>query len=222
MLSERRQDMSQSRLVLLKQMADGIAAEFGPNCEVVVHDLSRRHVNNSIVYIVNGNISGRQIGDGASRAVLRALKKGAEELKDSYAYLTRTDSGRIMKSSTMYIKDEEGNPKYALGINFDITNLVAFEGTIKSLTGSVNETGSGDSDSDRIPKDVNTLLDELIQQSVELVGVPVPFMTKDDKIKAINFLNDTGAFLITKSGDKVSKFFGISKYTLYSYVNINK
>lgn len=222
MLSERRQDMSQSRLVLLKQMADGIAAEFGPNCEVVVHDLSRRHVNNSIVYIVNGNISGRQIGDGASRAVLRALKKGAEELKDSYAYLTRTDSGRIMKSSTMYIKDEDGNPKYALGINFDITNLVAFEGTIKSLTGSVNETGSGDSDSDHIPKDVNTLLDELIQQSVELVGVPVPFMTKDDKIKAINFLNDTGAFLITKSGDKVSKFFGISKYTLYSYVNINK
>lgn len=58
--------MSQSRLVLLKQMADGIAAEFGPNCEVVVHDLSRRHVNNSIVYIVNGNISGRQIGDRKS------------------------------------------------------------------------------------------------------------------------------------------------------------
>ncbi len=214
--------MSQSRLVLLKQMADGIAAEFGPNCEVVVHDLSRRHVNNSIIYIVNGNISGRQVGDGASRAVLRALKKGAE-LTDSYAYLTRTDSGRIMKSSTMYIKDDDGNPKYALGINFDITNLVAFEGTIKALTGSVHDSSDSDtSKSDRIPKDVNTLLDELIQQSVELVGVPVAFMTKEDKIKAINFLNDTGAFLITKSGDKVSKFFGISKYTLYSYVNINK
>ena len=47
-------------------------------------------------------------------------------------------------------------------------------------------------------------------------------MTKEDKIKAINFLNDSGAFLITKSGDKVAKFFGISKYTLYSYVDINK
>ena len=68
----------------------------------------------------------------------------------------------------------------------------------------------------------NQLLDELIDQSVELVGVPVAFMTKEDKIKAIQYLNDSGAFLITKSGDKVSKFFGISKYTLYSYVNINK
>lgn len=38
----------------------------------------------------------------------------------------------------------------------------------------------------------------------------------------INYLNDAGAFLITKSGDKVAKYFGISKYTLYSYVDINK
>ena len=69
---------------------------------------------------------------------------------------------------------------------------------------------------------MNQLLDELIQQSVDLVGVPVPLMTKEDKIKAINYLNEAGAFLITRSGDKVSKYFGISKYTLYSYVDINK
>lgn len=73
-----------------------------------------------------------------------------------------------------------------------------------------------------IPHDVNELLDELIQQSVALVGVPVALMTKDDKIKAIKFLNETGAFLITRSGDKVAKYFEISKYTLYSYINMNK
>jgi hypothetical protein len=31
-------------------------------------------------------------------------------------------------------------------------------------------------------------------------------MTKEDKVKAIQFLNETGAFLITKSGDKVCRF----------------
>jgi len=66
---------------------------------------------------------------------------------------------------------------------------------------------------------VNDLLDNLIRQSVELVGKPVALMNKDDKIKAISFLNDAGAFLITKSGDKVSEHFGISKFTLYSYIN---
>ena len=34
-----------------------------------------------------------------------------------------------------------------------------------------------------------------------------------------HLLSQHGAFLITKSGDKVAKYFGISKYTLYSYID---
>ena len=33
------------------------------------------------------------------------------------------------------------------------------------------------------------------------------------------FLNQNGAFLVTKSGDKIARYFGISKYTLYSYID---
>ena len=69
---------------------------------------------------------------------------------------------------------------------------------------------------------VNGVLNELIEQSVQLVGKPVALMNKDDKVKAIRFLNDSGAFLVTKSTDKVAKYFGISKYTLYSYIDANK
>ena len=47
-------------------------------------------------------------------------------------------------------------------------------------------------------------------------------MNKEEKVKDIQFLNDAGAFLITKSGDKVAKYFGISKFTLYSYIDVNK
>ena len=54
------------------------------------------------------------------------------------------------------------------------------------------------------------------------MGKPVAMMNKDDKITAIQFLNNAGAFLVTKSGDKVSKYFGISKYTLYSYIDAKK
>ena len=66
---------------------------------------------------------------------------------------------------------------------------------------------------------VSDLLDDLIEQSVALVGKPVALMNKDDKVRAIQFLSKHGAFLITKSGDKVAKYFGISKYTLYSYID---
>ena len=73
-----------------------------------------------------------------------------------------------------------------------------------------------------ITHNVNDLLDHLIEESVALVGKPVPLMNKEDKVTAIQFLNDAGAFLITKSGDKVANYFGISKYTLYSYIDVNK
>ncbi|MBE6995787.1 MAG: transcriptional regulator, partial [Ruminococcaceae bacterium] len=66
---------------------------------------------------------------------------------------------------------------------------------------------------------INDMLEDLIQQSVALIGKPVALMNKDDKVKAIRFLNQNGAFLVTKSGDKIAKYFGISKYTLYSYID---
>ena len=205
----------------LKQIATALATHFGHDCEVVVHDLEKKNVSNSIVFIENGHVTDRKLGGSPSGIVLETLKKDPKDVKDKLAYLTRTDDGRILKSSTIFIRDEEGKPRYILAINYDITNLLAFESTIKQLTASENDK-NGNADPKHIAHDANQLLDELIEQSVALVGVPVPFMSKDDKIKAINFLNDAGAFLITKSGDKVSKFFGISKYTLYSYVDINK
>ncbi len=216
--------MAGSRLDMLKQIASGLSAQFGDNCEIVVHDLKSNSFDSSIVHIENGHITGRKIGDGPSAAVLNALKHQDEPMKDNLAYLIKTDNGRILKCSTIYINDDDGNPHYILSINYDITNLLALEGSIQSITRCPQD--EDDKGQKKPPKkithDVSELLDELIEQSVNLVGVPVPLMTKEDKIKAIRYLNDAGAFLITKSGDKVAKYFGISKYTLYSYVEINK
>ena len=57
---------------------------------------------------------------------------------------------------------------------------------------------------------MNELLDDLLEQSGTTHRPPVAMMNKDDKVKAIRFLNDAGAMLITKSGDKIAKYFGIS------------
>lgn len=216
--------MADSRLEMLKQIAAGLAAQFGENCEVVVHDLTSSSIDSSIVHIENGHVSGRRLGDGPSAAVLNAVKHHDGPLKDHLAYLIKTDNGRILKCSTIYVNDDSGRTRYILSINYDITSLIALEGSIHSLTSCPpeEERQSAGSSPKKITHDVNELLDELIEESVDLVGVPVPLMTKEDKIKAINFLNDAGAFLITKSGDRVAKYFGISKYTLYSYVEINK
>lgn len=56
--------MEEKRLEMLKQLAAGIAAQFGSNCEVVIHDVSSNHPDHSIVHIENGHVSGRKVGDG--------------------------------------------------------------------------------------------------------------------------------------------------------------
>ena len=83
------------------------------------------------------------------------------------------------------------------------------------------ENGLSDDDSQPQPilHNVTDLLDSLIEQALNLVGKPVAAMNKDDKIKVVKYLNDAGAFLITKSGDRVASLLGISKFTLYNYMD---
>lgn len=205
-------------LTYLKQIAHGIAQQFGQNCEVVIHDLTNEDLENSVSYIENGHVTKRNIGDGPSHVVLEASKKNSSKLEDRYGYLTRTQDGRILKSSTIYIRGENDKIHYIFSINFDITGLLAVEGAIKSLISTETEEKAPE----KIPRNVNDLLDDLIDESVSIIGKPVALMSKEEKVTAIQFLNDAGAFLITKSGDRVSKYFGISKYTLYSYIDVNK
>lgn len=208
-------------LELIKQVANGLSKQFGFDCEIVIHDL-KEDIEHSVVYIVNGHVTKRRIGDGPSKAVLNAIdmmEKNPDGLKDHLAYLTKTASGKILKSSTMYIRDETGQVRYLFAINYDISGLLFIDKSINTLIETESEI---DRNPEPIINNVQDLLDLLIQQSVDLIGKPVALMNKDDKMEAIRFLNDKGAFLITKSGDKVSKYFGISKYTLYNYIDLKK
>ena len=47
-------------------------------------------------------------------------------------------------------------------------------------------------------------------------------MNREEKIQFLKYLNDKGAFLITKSGERIQSFLGISKYTMYSYLDMIK
>ena len=206
--------MESGKLEELRHIAKGIAAQFGPNCEVVVHDLSQ-HPDHTIVAIENGHVSGRKVGDGASNVVLERMEHQDREARDHLCYLTRTPDGKVLKSSTIYIRNSRGKVTAILAINFDISALMMAAGAVRDFI-SVQEPQQAEPEK---IVNINNVLEELIQQSVALVGKPAALMNKEDKIKAIRFLNENGAFLVTRSGEKVAKYFGISKYTLYSYLD---
>ncbi|EHL65321.1 helix-turn-helix transcriptional regulator [Cloacibacillus evryensis] len=204
-----------SAVDFMKRLAKGLAAQFGEDCEIVIHDLESENRDNTIVAIENGHVTHREVGGGPSHIVLEALKTPAEKLEDHYDYLTKTSDGRLIKSSSIYIRDDGGKPIGIFCINYDITKFAMAESTMKNFLHVAPQS----EEPERIPQNVNELLDELIDNAVRHVGKPVPMMKKADKIKAVQYLKNNGAFQILKSGDRVCKLFKISKFTLYNYID---
>jgi len=116
----------------------------------------------------------------------------------------------------MYIRNSEGKPIGCICINFDITSLMMAETSIKEFT-DLNKINTDVKEV--FVNNVNDVLALLIQEAQNHVGKPVAHMSKEDKIKGIKYLDEKGAFLIQKSGDKICEYYGISKYTLYNYLD---
>lgn len=209
--------MNQAQIEFYKRLAHGLALQFGPNCEIVVHDLETDDLDHSIVAIENGHISGRRLGDGPSHVVLEALQGSPGKLEDRPPYLTKTADGKLLKSSTIFIRNDAGWPCGILAINYDITLMTAFSGVLGSLIGTDGSAGAVEPEP--ITKNIGDLLDDLFRECEQVVGKPAALMTKEERVRAIGYLDERGAFLISKSSQKACEFFGISKYSFYSYLD---
>ncbi len=195
---------------VLTRMGDAIAKTFGDNCEVVVHDLNKE-IENTISYIKNGHVSNRKLGDGASALVLNAFNHADINHEDKLNYIIR-DGDKYIKCSSLFF-NENDTMRYIFAINFDISHLIRTQEAINQLI--VHEQ---EEQFDTFPVDVNDMLDRLILQSVDKVGKPINEMNYKEKSVAIKFLDECGAFLIKKAGDKVAEVFGISKFTIYNHM----
>ena len=188
------------RLIVI---AHGLAVQFGNSCEVLIHDV-RTDMDKSLVYIENGNISNRQIGDGPSHVVLDVLQND-DGSDGRFGYLTKTKEGRILRSTTIYIRDDEGQIQYLLGINQDITNFVMMHNSLAQIISTPI-----DGPVEQITSSVSDLLDDLLVNAERLVGKPGPLMNKMERLRAIKYLYEKGAFLISKSSEKIGDYFNVS------------
>ena len=201
----------EDELNVFKGIMKAISNTFGNRCEVVLHDWSKGY-DHTIIAIENGYITNRSVGDCGSNLGLEVMR-GTVKNGDMYNYITKTSENTTLRSSTTYIRDDDGSTIGALCINFNITDLIEAENVINSFTiGSQNET-------EIFARDVSDLLNYLLSESMKISNKPVSEMSKEDKIAAIRYLDEKGAFLITKSGNKVCEFFNISKFSLYNYLD---
>lgn len=204
----------------LIHLADVIAAQFGPNTEVVVHDFTG-DLDHSIVYIVNGHVTGRSIGDAPTESFVQYMKQSTQG-KDKIRQIIHTPDGKFIRSSTANFYDDDGTLNSSLCINQDITNLVSLESAVKGLAEEFYFDHSTLAAEETMPKStttsIHTMMDNIITEGMAMIGTPADKMNKEAKIKLLSFLDERGVFLIQKSGQKVCDLLGISKFTLYNYL----
>jgi predicted transcriptional regulator YheO len=194
----------------LERLTYGLAEAIGKNCEVVLHDFS--DPEKSIVAIANGHITGRKVGDTVDVLGLQLLRHPPSG--DLLNYRTETKSGKVLRSSSIFFRDETGKIFSSLCINLDISGLAHLQHWLQDLMGPL-ENGPHE----EFEHSVDAVLDRLIQDSIHSTGKEVLDLTRDDKVAIISYLENKGAFLIRYSVDRIAELLSISKYTIYNYLD---
>lgn len=195
---------------LFVRLLDMLQQHFGGTCEIVLHDLTKDY-SHTIVDIRNGHITGRKIGDCGSNLGLEVLR-GNTVNGDRYNYITHTKDAKILRSSSLYIRNGD-KVIGSLCINSDITESVRYESHLHAQN---NYSLQQDTRKEVFATDVKQLLEYFLLEGIEQVGKPANQMNKEERMAFLKYLDENGAFLITKSSDRVCEFLGISRYTLYS------
>ena len=193
----------------LDRTARGIAEMFGSTCETLVHDMGDpRH---PILSIYNGHVSGRTVGSTLDiLGTDRELEPEARTSDQVNLYAT-TPSGAQIKSSTFHLIGEDYN--LALGINFDYTSLVYANRILVDLMSAEADLKTA------LWQGGDSALSDLFDECLAALGKPADALGKADRLKLVAMLEQKNAFSYRKSVPFVSRRLGVSRYTVYKYLD---
>lgn len=213
-----------AQLGVLKGVAKALECALNQHIEVVVHDL--RQPESSIVEIVNGHVSGRRVGSAIIAGpaedkafdTLVASKAAAHpnEVRVVANYTSKASDGRALRSSSVVLFDPEGVPAAALCVNVDIGAIERIQRDVQS---ALAPTILPPLPAPRIEANIEDLIEEIIASAVDGAGAPVERMSKAEKTAAVAMMHERGLFVIRGSVERVAARLGVTKFTIYNYLD---
>ncbi|MFC0418126.1 transcriptional regulator [Cytobacillus solani] len=191
--------------------ADMLVKMFGSRCEVAVHDFS--DLKKSLIHIA-GNVTGREIGSPITDLVLKELAKQKRDIEDIPNYKTQSKKGNIMKSATIFLRDHEDKVIGALCLNYDISLLMQFGGEIEEFINFDEQQAK----SENFFTSVQDVTHEMVEQVLHGFKKAPSLMSLDEKVECVRQLEEKGTFLIKGATDYVASVLGVSKFTVYNYL----
>lgn len=215
-----------------KNLVRYLGIVLGPDYEIVLHELGKE---NRVIAIENGHISGRKVGAPITKKALQFIsEKRYKEANYELNYLGLLENGKRLRSSTYFIKNEQGEPIGLLCINIDDsryrnvceqilqlchpnTYIEANKNLdlIPSMVVASDETDSAEQFPDTVDKIVADIIKPILAQS----DVPVERFTQEEKMDIVAKLSHRNVFDIKGSVSCVAKALSTSEASIYRYIS---
>lgn len=200
-------------------IADFLGEVLGTNTEIIVHDLT--NYKHSIVHIINQHISNRQIGDPITDLVLEFIASESKGNKQFISnYNSKTVEGRLLYSSTYFIRDEKNEIVGALCLNSDYHDVKKSLSFLTSLL--PNYVDDKVLSLNNIKENLNSNPQELTLNKIDAIinqfDVIPQRMTTEEKTDIISALNECGIFNIRGSVQEVADKLHMSEPSVYRYI----
>ena len=196
----------------LYRLAEALSLMFGKNCETIIHEIDGQHILNLAIF--NGHVSNRKAGSTLSiygRDTTLDDDSPSQNLELDYLNQQVIVSGTPIKSTTIHMRGSDYH--YALGINYDISVLSQMQRIMDGLTAVEDELST------RLSMNEPPEIAEIFDSCLENFSMPVDLMKKSDRIELVRQLRDKGAFHIQRSVPYVAERLGVTKFTVYNYLN---
>jgi predicted transcriptional regulator YheO len=194
-----------------KKIVDALGEMLAPLVEIVLHDLTRPE--HSIIAIAN-NLSGRQVGDPTTEiGMARIGDNSFPEVLQNYP--NKFPDGRPAKSTSIGIKDSQGNYIAALCLNMDVSMLTAAAANVLQLV----QTQSSpieikESLASRHVKEVRSSLEQF---AVARNTTPRA-LTREQRQQALSDLAEKGLLNLKNALSEVATVLGVARSTVYTYL----
>lgn len=196
---------------VLKQLTEELGEMLGSSYEIVLHDF--QNPESSIVAITHGDISGRSVGDSTTNLGLPFFRD-AYTHDSVFHYRTQTKSGKTLKSSSLFLKDDAGKVFAALCFNWDISQLQVASHILRELIAI-----SDDPVDEVLTSDIGDVLTKVIDDTISACNKPIDALTREDKRHIVDVLDEKGVFSVKRSVDRVASALSISRVTVYGYLS---
>lgn len=195
-------------------LVKALGKTLGSHCEIVLHDISR--TESSVVAIENGHITNRTVGSPATDFLLELVNNSSQQGKDMILnYETKTKDGKKLKSSTTLIRNEMDEIIGALCINIDLTSIEITQNFLEEIS----KIDVKEETVEKFPEDADDFLNIMIENSLNIINKPVPYLTKEDKLIIVSYLDKNNIFNIKGAVEVLADKINVSRYTIYNYLD---